>query len=201
MLVQDDRDPLGVAEAAIGETNTVGLYELGRRGLVRMTGHLTYPLLLHPCPAGMRCGSGFRTMRPESVVSVCRGEQEFTYAPCLGKRLCKPSGMPAKHGKWTRSQLEEAKSEPVELGQHPAAHAHEAGRGHYADRAVKRRSAGEAVAEHRQAADGPGFGRLVLQLGRVPNYRYATESKMQHRKADRPSGPRSGFRRGRFFDS
>src|SRR5271154_3380258 len=43
VLVEDDRNALGVAEAAVGETGAVGLHELGRCGLVRIAGHLISP--------------------------------------------------------------------------------------------------------------------------------------------------------------
>jgi hypothetical protein len=39
MLVEDERRPAGLAETAIGETDAVGLDELGWRGLVSVLGH------------------------------------------------------------------------------------------------------------------------------------------------------------------
>jgi hypothetical protein len=39
MLVEDERRAAGLAEAAIGETDAVGLDELRRRGLVIVLGH------------------------------------------------------------------------------------------------------------------------------------------------------------------
>jgi hypothetical protein len=39
VLVEDDRHAAGLAESAIGEPNSVSLYELRRRGLVTVLGH------------------------------------------------------------------------------------------------------------------------------------------------------------------
>jgi hypothetical protein len=39
MLVEDERRAAGLAEAAISKTDTVGLDELRRRGLVIVLGH------------------------------------------------------------------------------------------------------------------------------------------------------------------
>src|SRR6185295_5418186 len=43
VLVEDDRHTAGLAESAIGETDPVGLYELGRRGLMRVVAHNNSP--------------------------------------------------------------------------------------------------------------------------------------------------------------
>ena len=44
MLVEDERRAAGLAEAAIGETDAVGLDELGWRSLVIVLGHWGFPL-------------------------------------------------------------------------------------------------------------------------------------------------------------
>ena len=43
VLVEDDRHAGCLTEAAIGEADSVGLYELSGRGLVVVSGHHCYP--------------------------------------------------------------------------------------------------------------------------------------------------------------
>jgi hypothetical protein len=70
MLVEDEWRAAGLAEAAIGETDTVGLDEERWGGLVIVLGHRSFPLALALKPRCEAVESGRPAARSESCENV-----------------------------------------------------------------------------------------------------------------------------------
>src|SRR6266403_1412715 len=73
VLVEDDRHPAGLAESAIGEADSVSLYELCRRGLVSMSHYGRFFVTLYFTHLG------------------CSGHLRFLFFMWFGRASCSPT--------------------------------------------------------------------------------------------------------------